>query len=90
MAIDNTLIEKNLNTIKDEIRILNTKKTKLENLLNGYTSILEIKENIPNDKGGYDVVKKTPNRRNLSTTHLTQERQLTYEDCNTKFTNRNK
>lgn len=90
MELDNVLIKTNLKTLKDELRILNTQKSKLENIISGYGSIDEIEESIPNSTGGYDLTKKTPNIRNLSKNLLTQERQITYTDCNEKFTDRNK
>lgn len=90
MALDNSIITNNLTTLKEELLILNTKKQKLESIINGYTTIQEIEEKIPNDKGGYDVTTKIPNIRNLSKILLVQERQLTFTDCNEKFTNRNK
>lgn len=90
MELDNKLITNNLKILKDELRIVNTQKIKLEEIINGYYSIQEIEEKIPNNKGGYDLIKKTPNIRNLSKTLLVQEREITYTDCNEKFTNRSK
>lgn len=90
MELDNDLITENLKITKNELIILNTQKSKLENIINGYNSIQEVEEKIPNDKGGYDLIKKTPNIRNLSKILLQKEREITYEDCNEKFTNRNK
>ncbi len=89
MAIDNDVITQNLEIINSELEILDTQRAKKITLRDNYETIHKTDHRVPNLTGGFDIVKKMPNKLNLSNANLLIASQAIYDDSNTKFATRN-